>query len=700
MSNPLMEARLVISADDKTSPVFKEIEARMAKIGTAGAQIGRMSAAISSGGMNVDRMARSVSKFGMNADNMRRLADSVGQIGRSFKGVSADVARASTEVGRMSRALARVKEAAAAAAPAIAAGVAVAGKQAVGAAAELQSERARLSVAGVPPEELAAADAQTAALAAKYPNVSRAAGLETYKELRSVLLHPEEAAHMLPTAVAAKSAMDALDKSGHLSEGLGFAVKGAEVLGLAQDPSRFAGYMDAFIRAQQVMGKTITPEQQYEFAKYVKASGTTLSDRFKMTTAVSLAQEMGGSTTGQSIDQFVKQIVGGFQGNNHSAAKEFVRLGLVNEDDFEKTKTGEIKGMKHGRKVHGASLAQTDPDQWVYQYFIPAMEKAGITSLDDQISEIRRSFPAGRASDLVAKLLTQRQSFENHAQLYNNVSGLQGGQALLTQDPLAGAGALGTTLQNLTGTALDPAMKPAAENLHAITMSLAELIPTLAAWEKQNPAAATAAAGWGVGAVGAASAYSAAALWGYFTGKGAPGLGGLGVGALGAGVAGSLAFGDAMGQDYLRERWKKAVPFLPTDEAARLKRGDLAPPSRGPLAGHWEHGRFIHDDNGYGRDFTLGSTGGFQPVGRLTPPGGFGYMSKYDASRVAPGPLGQVAATPQPVKLEGAADIALSVKIEASPELFRAIETARKVSASGALRANTGVSMSEAAPGR
>jgi hypothetical protein len=65
-----------------------------------------------------------------------------------------------------------------------------------------------------------------------------------------------------------------------------------------------------------------------------------------MTTGVSLAQEMGGATTGVSVDQFVKQVIGGFQGSQHAAAKSFVRLGLANEDDFEKTKTGEIKGFQ------------------------------------------------------------------------------------------------------------------------------------------------------------------------------------------------------------------------------------------------------------------------------------------------------------------------------------------------------------------
>lgn len=354
--------------------------------------------------------------------------------------------------------------------------------KAIHAGAELSSERLRMSQAGIGREELNAADIQSAGLASEFTNVKRAAILETYKELRSVLLHPDETPHMMRSMIAAKSVMDSIDSTGQLSSGLQFAAKGAEVLGLAQDPERFKKYLDAFVKAQQVMGKTITPEMQFEFAKYLKASGAGLSDRFKMTTGVSLSQEMGGSTTGQSVDQFVKQIIGGFQGNNHAAAKEFVRLGLANKDDFQLTKSGEIKGMKSGRKVLGASLAQSDPDEWVYKHLMPAMRKAGITALDDQISEVRRLFPAGRAADLVTKIITQQASFANHAKLYQEATGLGGAKAYLRNDPTVAYNSLKTSIENLAGqmtsstlTALAPTMAGLSEAIGGYTKRLSEM---------------------------------------------------------------------------------------------------------------------------------------------------------------------------------------------------------------------------------
>ena len=403
--------------------------------------------------------------------------------------------------------------------PAVLAGT----KDAVKAGADFQSEIVKMRAAGIRQNEINAAVEQTDNLAAKYTNVKRASILERYKELRSVLTHPDETPHMLEPVIKANAAMNALDRSGHMAEGLAFAVKGAEVLGLAQDPKRFEAYLDAFIRAQQVMGKTITPEQQFEFAKYSKASGATLSDRFKMTTAVSLGQELGGSTTGVSVDQFVKQVTGGFQGSQHSAAKEFVALGLAKKGDFTTTKTGEIKGLKHGRKVAGADLAQTDPDTWVDKFLMPAFEKAGIVDQNAQIAQVRRMFPSGRSADLVTKLITQRESFRNHAKLYDDAQGTNAVENNQS-DPYVALNSLSTSLSNLGGVLTSPVMANAAGVMSSMATSIAGWGASLAAFNKEHPDFAKAAGGAAIaGGVGLGGVLSYQLLSGFAGGFGLKG---------------------------------------------------------------------------------------------------------------------------------------------------------------------------------
>jgi hypothetical protein len=412
-------------------------------------------------------------------------------------------------------------------------GILYATKHAATAGAEIQSEIVKMRAAGIPESDIARARAEASGLTAKYTNVKTADALERFKELRSIVLHPEEAHDLLPTMVQANAAMNAIDRTGEMAKGLNFAARGAEVLGLAQNPERFRSYIDSFIKAQQVMGATITPEQQYEFAKYAKSSGATLSDRFKMTTGVSLSQELGGGTAGQSIDQFVKQITGGFQGNNHSAAKEFVAMGLAKASDFETTKTGSIKGMKPGHKLPGAALAQTDPDQWVYQYLLPALTNHGITSQEDQIAQIRRMFPAGRAADLVTKLVQQQPSFENHAKLYGEAQGLDATKNNQS-DPFVAFGSLTTSLENFAGVLTSPAMENAAGVLSTMSSWFGSWADELSKFNQGNPTAAKVIGG------SALAAGAGAGIWGtysLFSGL----MSGFGLGASATALDGSAA---------------------------------------------------------------------------------------------------------------------------------------------------------------
>lgn len=384
-------------------------------------------------------------------------------------------------------------------------------KEAVKSGAEIQSEIVKMRVAGIPESDIAAARAASSSLTAKYTNVKTADALERFKELRSIVLHPEEAHELLPTAVAANSALNAMDKSGEAGSGLAFAFKGAEILGRAQDPEKFRHYMDAVIRARQVMGDTVSAESVYENAKYMRSSGAQLSDRYLTTTALSLAQEMGGSSAGVATDTFEKLVQGGFQ-NRHAAAKAFVRYGLADKADFEKTKTGELKGLKAGKHVADWRLAMQNPDQYVWNKLVPAFEKAGITDPAEQIAESRKMFP-GTASDLVAKLITQKASLQNHATLYGEAKGL-GAAETNKQDPFVALNSLTTSLSNFTGALTSPAMQDAAGALDWMASKLGAWQEAFTGFSKEHPDAAkwigggAIAGGLGAGVYGTVGLFS------------------------------------------------------------------------------------------------------------------------------------------------------------------------------------------------
>jgi hypothetical protein len=121
----------------------------------------------------------------------------------------------------------------------------------------LQHEEMQLRFAGIPDKELDAAKKQLLAIGAATPNVSFEHGLETYKELRSVLKDIAEVPKMLPSVMKAKGVLDAADSSGGLSGGLAQLIKGAEIAGITNDPARFEKFLDSTVKALQVSGKTL-----------------------------------------------------------------------------------------------------------------------------------------------------------------------------------------------------------------------------------------------------------------------------------------------------------------------------------------------------------------------------------------------------------------------------------------------------------
>jgi hypothetical protein len=335
-------------------------------------------------------------------------------------------------------------------------------------ASAIQAQDIANRVAAIPPAEAAAASRQAVSLSAKYTNLNTEELLQLYREVRSVLPNSSEVPGMMDPAARAKAVMAA---GGLDTSGLIFALKAAELVGSAKTPEKLTAFLNAFLKAQQVEGKTITPEGLYDFAQQLKAAAPNLSPSFVNTLGPLLAQEMQGGKAGTSVQQFEKQLQGGFQGNLHMAAKEFVSLGLAKKSDFETTKTGDIKGMKRGHEVVGANLANTDPDKWVYKVLVPALRKAGFKTTEEMIKELPRLFPNTNAANLVAKFIQQQDQWTAKEERISAGAGLN---AYEDQSQGAGVafGALKTQVQDLVSVFDSPAMKGIGGGLSALASGI------------------------------------------------------------------------------------------------------------------------------------------------------------------------------------------------------------------------------------
>jgi hypothetical protein len=351
---------------------------------------------------------------------------------------------------------------------------------------------------------------------AKFPGLGRAELMERYKEAIPYAKNPEEAKQLLPIIA---QTMAALKLMGRPIEGMGFMIKAAQNVGMTKDPARFKGLMEAYVRYVNIKGPEFTPEMMASFFAGMKGSSAMLSDRFMHTIAMSLAAEMGSGKAGAGVDQLVKTAIA----PTSEQAKEFVPLGLMNQSDFERptahgsfksfghVRAGAVGKLKSGAHVAGWQLAQTDPAEWIKRYFVPAMIQHGITDLESQLALVQKIYP-GRSADVVTKLITQGEEYENEAKRAAKAAGTEETIKDYQSDATAQLDVLGTSLSNF-GAVTKEIMPAAALAMDQISRSIASWSKSLSEWTEKHPTAAPWVVGSGIvaglGASLAGTAYGA-----------------------------------------------------------------------------------------------------------------------------------------------------------------------------------------------
>ena len=151
-----------------------------------------------------------------------------------------------------------------------------------------------------------------------------------------------------------------------------------------------------------------------------------------MTTLATLGTEFGGANIGTALAGFSQAVIG--NRFTHAAAKGFADIGLISDEDMLRTKTGEIMGIKPGRHVKDWQLAQTDPDLWIKQDYLPALARRGITDSDAISARIQQDFTNRNAANLVTQIALQQKKLEKNAELWQQAQGLSGADTLASKD--------------------------------------------------------------------------------------------------------------------------------------------------------------------------------------------------------------------------------------------------------------------------
>lgn len=442
----VLDAKAVITGEDRTGPAFDSIERRIAAASKSAAHIAGASARVAAASKQAASAAAATAGLGGS-----------GATGGLMAGAAAAYRNA--------------------AALATTVGAGVAAHKAIAASNARLHEQIRMNVAGMTAEEISAATAKAAEISAKMPSIRQTDALDMIRNARSIVGSYEEAAKLMEPLAKLRVIAQARRPGEEVGEDFDLLLKGIEIKGATQDPEEFKRYMEGIGKGLNI-SDTLKPHQWYEMFKYGRQATPGLSEKFILTTGPSLAESLGGSSYGKAVSAFNSAVVG--NKIKHTEIKDLIKMGLVDRKDVEELKSGEFK-FKPGAHVKGWQMAQADPNEWVRKYLLPAFERVGITKQEDILSRISGLFQNMTAAQMVSILATQQARIDKDAAMYGKARGLDAADVYTSKDPNTAWQGLKNAFGDLSGAlgesfsaSLAPTMTDLSRSIASYTQRIIE----------------------------------------------------------------------------------------------------------------------------------------------------------------------------------------------------------------------------------
>jgi hypothetical protein len=457
--------------------------------------------------------------FDAVAAKIQRLAKAANALNRDVSKQLATANRVEASASRMSRGSMAIGNGAK---MAIGAGAAYEGSRAVQAivahtikaSAERAHEEVRMSVSGMSATEIKEAGDLAGSMSAKYKSLSQTEIMHTARNVRAVVGTFDEATKILDPLMKLRVVAEGAhpERAEELGADFDKLIKGMEIKGVTQDLGKFNHYIDGMSKALNVFGDTLRPTDYYEMFKYGRAATNALSDDFMLKTAPTLAQELGGSSTGKALSSFYTQMVGGKMSNK--AVEAMQEYGLIDPSKVIKTSTGNVKGVKPGGVVGSEYLqpGSTDPYAWINKVFLPALAKKGVTDpakIQEVIAAVASQTTTAQMMSIFA---TQQSRIEKDRSLVAGAEGMSAADKFLAHDPKVAAKAIGAQIDNVLANTTEPMMPAVAQGMNWLSSGAA----WMAQHAKDYPGHTAAGGLWGSALSGALSLDGGMAALGRF----------------------------------------------------------------------------------------------------------------------------------------------------------------------------------------
>jgi hypothetical protein len=205
-------------------------------------------------------------------------------------------------------------------------------------------------------------------------------------------------------------------------------IRALELKGAANDPKQFGSLLEGMAQSIMASGGTVKPHDYMMAMKYSRTAGFRMSDNFFKFVLPTLAQELGGSTIGQSLMTLGQLSLGrNFNSAQIGALKEY---GLL-EEGTKFTKAG-MKTIVETGGIKDRRLMMSDPWEWVQNVLIPGLKGKGLEwETDDgkaKLAEVIGKLYGDRtAQDVIMKLVTQADKIRKDAAMAAEAMGMHAG---------------------------------------------------------------------------------------------------------------------------------------------------------------------------------------------------------------------------------------------------------------------------------
>lgn len=460
--------------------------------------------------------------FDAVAAKIQRLARAANALNRDVSKQMATAARAEATASRLQRGSMAIGNGAKMAAGAAAAyegsrAVRAIAAKTIQAGADRGHEEARMRASGMTDAEIKEASNLSAEMSAKYKSLSQTEIMHSARNVRAVVGTFEEASKILDPLMQLRVVAQGAhpEHAAELGEDFDKLIKGMEIKGVTQNLGKFNHYIDGMAKALNVFGDTLRPTDYYEMFKYGRAATNALSDEFMLKTAPTLAQELGGSSTGKALSSFHTQFVGGKMSNK--AVEALQDYGLIDPSKVIKTSTGNVKGVKPGGIVGQEYLqpGAEDPYAWVNNVLLPHLAAKGVTD-PGKIQEVIAAIASQTTTaQMMGIFATQQSRIQKDWELVRLAHGTEAAGEFQANDPKIAARAIGSQVENLLGNVAAPFAPAAAGGMNWLASGLSYMAQDA----QKNPLPAAVRVGFmtsllgALGLDGTASTLGTAGAW-------------------------------------------------------------------------------------------------------------------------------------------------------------------------------------------